>query len=536
MYQNASGSALKIRLFGRLSVYIDGVPVAGLHRREGKRLLAYLILHAGEPVKYHTLAALFWPFEAQSAHEGSSAYQSTRQAIRSLRVAMGSEAYRIATAGKGMLCLNLDGADCDIVEFDEACVSSDPIKWKHALALHSAPLLEGWTEAWAVDARKRRLRSFERLKGLLGSTGDYSVLEPTANSGAYAPATPQSAVLRQGSIGGAMLPDSPGYIEREADRIFSKAVSSGDSTILVKGAIQSGKSSLLARGLEYARELGDRVVLTDFQTLSDAQLADAPSMFKSLIIMLCMELNIDFDSDKHWNPLFGAGLNLELFLKRSVLTDEKERFIWGMDDVDRLFQMPYCNEFIGLLRSWHNRRALDPEGPWKRLTIALTYATEADGFITDINQSPFNVGTLAEIVPFNSNQAAAINALYGSPVTSASDLQILNAYLGGNPFLLRSAIEAVTAGTADFDKLLNCEYFEAGAYARHLRRIKKGVYESADLIEGVQSILRGEPVASRGVYNRLMTRGVAGGSWKEDQRFHCELYARYFASIMDAGS
>jgi hypothetical protein len=67
--------------------------------------------------------------------------------------------------------------------------------------------------------------------------------------------------------------------------------------------------------------------------------------------------------------------------------------VWGLDEVDRLFSVPFGSEVFGLFRSWHNKRALDPSGPWARLTLAIAYATEAHLFITDLNQSPFNVGT-----------------------------------------------------------------------------------------------------------------------------------------------
>jgi hypothetical protein len=61
--------------------------------------------------------------------------------------------------------------------------------------------------------------------------------------------------------------------------------------------------------------------------------------------------------------------------------------VWGLDEVDRLFSCEFGSEVFGLFRSWHNRRSLDPAGPWSRLTLALAYATEAYLFITDLNQS-----------------------------------------------------------------------------------------------------------------------------------------------------
>src|SRR6185503_7594513 len=73
-------------------------------------------------------------------------------------------------------------------------------------------------------------------------------------------------------VGGAVPLDSKFYIVRATDGRFRSAIAQGDSIVLVKGARQAGKSSLLARGLEEARREGARVVLTDFQMLNSTQL------------------------------------------------------------------------------------------------------------------------------------------------------------------------------------------------------------------------------------------------------------------------
>jgi Tol biopolymer transport system component len=83
-------------------------------------------------------------------------------------------------------------------------------------------------------------------------------------------------------IGGAIAPDSPYYIRRAEDEEFERAVARRAGLILVKGARQMGKSSLLARGLEYARRAGARVVLTDLQTLGTGDLTSAEALFKAI--------------------------------------------------------------------------------------------------------------------------------------------------------------------------------------------------------------------------------------------------------------
>lgn len=61
-------------------------------------------------------------------------------------------------------------------------------------------------------------------------------------------------------VGGAVPLSSKFYITRPTDADFQSAIARRDSIVLVKGARQVGKTSLLARGLQYARETGAKVV------------------------------------------------------------------------------------------------------------------------------------------------------------------------------------------------------------------------------------------------------------------------------------
>ena len=80
------------------------------------------------------------------------------------------------------------------------------------------------------------------------------------------------AVLALGLVllGGAVPLDSRFYIVREADAVFKTAITRRDSIVLVKGARQMGKTSLLARGLQQAREAGARVAFTDWSAVKVA--------------------------------------------------------------------------------------------------------------------------------------------------------------------------------------------------------------------------------------------------------------------------
>ncbi len=192
-------------------------------------------------------------------------------------------------------------------------------------------------------------------------------------------------------VGGALPLDSRFYITRLIDEEFRTAIARRESIVLVKGARQVGKTSLLARGLQQARAGEARVALTDFQMLNTADLETVETLFLALAELIADRLDLEVLPRAVWDPMCGPNLNFERYWRRQVLGKTSSPVVWGLDGVDRLFTLAFSNEVFSLFRSWHNARSLDPDGPWRDLTLAIAYATEAHLFIADINQSPFNV-------------------------------------------------------------------------------------------------------------------------------------------------
>ena len=74
------------------------------------------------------------------------------------------------------------------------------------------------------------------------------------------------------------------------------------------------------------------------------------------------QLDLDKFLEDAWDPRRSANTNFERFMRREVLDKVSPHLVWGMDEVDRLFGCSFSSEVFGLLRSWHNDRALDPSG------------------------------------------------------------------------------------------------------------------------------------------------------------------------------
>jgi len=341
------------------------------------------------------------------------------------------------------------------------------------------------------------------------------------------PPQPKAERVRLEAVGGALPLDSELYVVRQTDDEFKSAIARRDSIVLVKGARQMGKTSLLARGLQQAREAGAKVVLTDFQTLNTAHLQSPETLFLTLAEAIADQLDLNVMPEDVWNERRGANTNLERYLRREVLESMTEPLVWGMDEVDRLFSCDFGSEVFGLFRSWHNKRALDPTGPWSRLTLAIVYSTEPHLFITDVNQSPFNVGTRLTLEDFTIEQVAELNRRYGAPLRDADELQRFYNLLGGHPYLTQRALNEMVSHDIVFADLEAQADRDEGIFGDHLRRILVLLAQDPALTDIVRGILRGEPCPTLESFYRLRSPGVMSGDSAQDVKPRCQLYRKY---------
>jgi hypothetical protein len=332
-------------------------------------------------------------------------------------------------------------------------------------------------------------------------------------------------------LGGAVPLESEFYIERPTDVAFRTAVDRRDSLILVKGARQMGKTSLLARGLAQARKAGCRVVMTDFQRLHSADFESISSFYRSLIEMVADQLEVDVPEleKRQRNP----NVAFESFWA-SLLRNQQRPVLWAVDEFDRLFASPFGGEVCGLLRSWHNARALDPSLPWRFLTVAIAYATEAHLFINDLNQSPFNVGTRLTLGDFSDTETKELNQRYGSPLKDKDETRRLHQLLGGHPYLLRCGMNEMTARKRGLDLVEELVDEEESVFGEHLRRLLYAVGRDPEVTEALRGLLVKQAPPGMEVFYRLRSAGVIVGAGPAEARIRCELYERYLRRHLSA--
>lgn len=344
-------------------------------------------------------------------------------------------------------------------------------------------------------------------------------------SGGEAAAPEERAPLEP--IGGAVPLDSKFYVVRRADAEFESAIARGNSIVLVKGARQMGKTSLLARGLQRAREEGAQVVLSDFQKFNVENFRSLESFYLALGESLADQLDLDLFPKEAWDERRSPNANFERYVRREALEKLAASLVWGLDEVDRLFTCPFGSEVFSLLRSWHNKRALDPQGPWSKLTLAIAYATEASLFITDLVQSPFNIGTRVALEDFRPEQVEELNQRYGNPLPSPEELARFTQLVGGQPFLVRRGLHELATQQIQFAVFETHADRDGGIFGDHLRRILMSLAKDPALADVVRTILEGRPCPHQESFYRLRSAGLMIGDALETVRPRCQLYATF---------
>lgn len=425
-------------------------------------------------------------------------------------------------------------ADAVVVLLSRAAVTSEMLMYEVEIAAKAAqerdgkprllPVRLGFEEPLPPELAPH----LERLQYVLwqGPDDDAALFTGVVKALAEPPARPTPLHPLERDTGAVPL-DSKFYVVRRIDAELEAAIGRRDSIVLIKGARQMGKTSLLARTIRQARQQGARVVLTDLQKLTTDQFANQEVFFRAIAEIMADQLDLEVFPDTVWRVGRSPNLNLERYLRREVLEPHPGPLLWAMDEVDRLFNCPFGGDVFALFRTWHNECATDPDKPWTRMTLAIAYATEAHLFITDPNQSPFNVGIKLELADFTRDQVADLNRRYGSPLREPDELRQFYTLLNGQPYLTRHALNVLVADNLRLPDLEAVAERDDGPFADHLRRLLLMLGRDPALVEAVRLVLAGGTCPDYPRFYRLRSAGILAGDGREQARLRCGLYERY---------
>jgi AAA domain-containing protein/TIR domain-containing protein len=335
---------------------------------------------------------------------------------------------------------------------------------------------------------------------------------------------PSAQPVRLETPGGTMEPESKFYVERDADRIAEATIQRQGVTITIKAPRQMGKSSLLMRVIDAAGREGKRVAFLDFQLFEGAVVKDPNVFFRQFCSWISDELRIDDRVGEYWNMPLGNSQRCSRYLSRYVLEEIGGPLVLALDEVERVFDTNYRSDFFGMLRSWHNDRRAS--SIWKHIDLALVTSTEPYQFISNLSQSPFNVGEVIELTDFLPKQVSDLNQRHGSPLSQEGELMLME-LVGGHPYLVRRALYLVASERISTEDLFTHATEDQGPFGDHLRQHLFRLCGDNDLLEGLAQVIRYEKCHNEQVFFRLRGAGLVGRV-NDRVRARNRLYADFF--------
>jgi hypothetical protein len=324
---------------------------------------------------------------------------------------------------------------------------------------------------------------------------------------------------------GALSIDSRLYVQRPSDSTALDLIGrKGGVTMTIRGPRQIGKTSLLARLADAATRKGKRVVWLDFQIFENSVLANARAFYQQLCSRISHSLGLEPRLEDYWHGENGDSHSCQNYMERYVLPQAGAPVVLAMDEVDRIFGAEFSGDFFGMLRSWHNYRALSQV--MRGLDMVLVASTEPQLYIPDPLQSPFNVARDISLADFTAGDVQDLNARYALPF-GAGHLQQLMALTGGHPFLTHYALYTVASGDISAECLFETAASSDGPFDDHLRHLLFRLHGVPELVDAMRQIIADETCPDKRLYYRLNGAGLVR---QEGSRVlpRCRLYAEFF--------
>lgn len=409
---------------------------------------------------------------------------------------------------------------------------NSPISYDLRSYLQTVPQREWNSEADTQNIWREILNLMAGTEHLINSSAilDRASLPTAWESSDGRPLPVASPELPEGQVDLA----SNFYVERPPieSRCYEMILQPG-ALIRVKAPRQMGKTSLMARIVQYAGDRGCRTVTLSFHLAEKAIFKDLEQFLRWFCAYVGLELQLPNKLDDYWDDIFGSKVNCKAYFEKYLLPELDRPLVLGLDEVDRVFLHPeIADDFFGLLRAWHEESK--KRDIWKKLRLVVVHSTEV--YIPlDINQSPFNVGLPIELPEFYSEQVQELARRYGLnwEITSVKQLMEM---MGGHPFLVRVALYHIARKDTTLRELLATAPTESGLYADHLRRHLWNLQQHPELAIAMREVVSSShSVKLEAILAfKLHSMGLVNLQGNEVKP-RCNLYRLYFRERLENG-
>ena len=184
------------------------------------------------------------------------------------------------------------------------------------------------------------------------------------------------------------------YIVRKADSKLQEAILTNSMFPFVLAARQSGKSSVLVRTQSVLASPELKIAIVDLSKFSEIVLRT----YTSFVTTFVSEILKEIKSDDRIRAQVKQVEQDPLFLLEAIdviLENVTGRLVVCIDEIDTLQGRDFNDNFLGQIRSLFNSRTSNRTV--NRIQFVLAGAASSENLISDLRQSPFNIGKDIEL-------------------------------------------------------------------------------------------------------------------------------------------
>jgi len=292
-----------------------------------------------------------------------------------------------------------------------------------------------------------------------------------------------------------------------------------------------GKTSLINKILAHAAKDNYCTVYLDLNAVNLGILTNLDKFLRWLCYTVGRQLNLTNQLSDYWDTeILGSNDNCTAYFEEYLLVEIDCPLVLALDDVDRMFTYKeVIEDFLGMLRSWHEKGKIYPI--WQQLRLIIAHSTEVH-IPLDRNQSHFNAGVPIDLLEFDQKQVQYLAQLHNLKWED-KEVEKLISMVGGHPYMVRLAMYEVSSKKLKLEQLLLEATTEAGIYSNHMRGYLEVLKQVPDLAQALKKVVSSpEPVEldSMQIY-KLHSMGLV--QHKDNHVIpRCNLYREYFRRVL----
>lgn len=280
------------------------------------------------------------------------------------------------------------------------------------------------------------------------------------------------------------------YVERPSiESVCYREVLQPGSLLRIKAPKRMGKTLLMSKVLNHAANHDYRTVAVPLRLAVDKDYTNLDRFLRFFCASISLKQELPNMVDEHWDKNIGnSKIKCERYFEEYLLASECP-LVLALDELDRIYLSPrIAEEFLGMLRAWYE--SAKTKKIWRSLRLVIVYMQDYTQI--NSNQSPFNVGEVVKLLPFEEDQVCKLVQMYELTWNKTQVKQLRN-MVGGLPFLVHRAISHLKdfTDTTLEEFLLKAPTFE-GIYSEHLQGLLMNLQQQLELVEALKQVVNAD--------------------------------------------